>query len=169
MFFLGGDDGIRSRHELRGSVFRGSNSPPDCYSTPLPFSSRLLLGSYLLLSCTHFWVFPLVEMMGFEPMTPCLQGRCSPNWATPPFGVLILHREPLWGSRCVGIDLFSRAVSRKVFSARQSLTSVFGMGTGGPFALITPTFQNLFDPENWTTVIPWNPSNIISQIRSTLL
>ena len=26
----------------------------------------------------------LVEMMGFEPMTPCLQGRCSPNWATPP-------------------------------------------------------------------------------------
>ena len=21
----------------------------------------------------------LVEMMGFEPMTPCLQGRCSPN------------------------------------------------------------------------------------------
>ena len=27
---------------------------------------------------------PLVEMMGFEPMTPCLQGRCSPNWATPP-------------------------------------------------------------------------------------
>ena len=27
----------------------------------------------------------MVEMMGFEPMTPCLQGRCSPNWATPPF------------------------------------------------------------------------------------
>ena len=25
-----------------------------------------------------------MEMMGFEPMTPCLQGRCSPNWATPP-------------------------------------------------------------------------------------
>ena len=21
----------------------------------------------------------LVEMMGFEPMTPCLQGRCSPS------------------------------------------------------------------------------------------
>ena len=27
----------------------------------------------------------LVEMKGFEPLTPCLQGRCSPNWATPPF------------------------------------------------------------------------------------
>ena len=24
-------------------------------------------------------VSTLVEMMGFEPMTPCLQGRCSPN------------------------------------------------------------------------------------------
>ena len=22
---------------------------------------------------------PVVEMMGFEPMTPCLQGRCSPS------------------------------------------------------------------------------------------
>ena len=25
-----------------------------------------------------------VETKGFEPTTPCLQGRCSPNWATPP-------------------------------------------------------------------------------------
>ena len=27
---------------------------------------------------------PLVEMKGIEPLTPCLQGRCSPSWATPP-------------------------------------------------------------------------------------
>ena len=26
----------------------------------------------------------LVEANGFEPMTSCLQSRCSPNWATPP-------------------------------------------------------------------------------------
>ena len=39
----------------------------------------------------------------------------------------------------VGIDLFSRPVARQVFSALQSLTSVFGMGTGGPSALITLT------------------------------
>ena len=25
-----------------------------------------------------------MEMVRFELMTPCLQGRCSPNWATPP-------------------------------------------------------------------------------------
>ena len=26
-----------------------------------------------------------MEMERFELLTPCLQGRCSPNWATPPF------------------------------------------------------------------------------------
>ena len=41
--------------------------------------------------------------------------------------------------RSVGAYLFSRAVASQVSSARQSLTSVFGMGTGGPSALITPT------------------------------
>ena len=40
----------------------------------------------------------------------------------------------------VSIDLFFRAVSSQVFSALQSLTSVFGMGTGGPFALKTLTY-----------------------------
>ena len=51
----------------------------------------------------------------------------------------------IWGTvlsvplPCVGIELSSRAVSRKVFSPLQSLTSVFGMGTGGPSAFVTPT------------------------------
>ena len=35
----------------------------------------------------------LVEMMGFEPMTPCLQGRCSPSWATPPYHGLSFQRS----------------------------------------------------------------------------
>ena len=39
----------------------------------------------------------------------------------------------------VGIDLFSRHASVQVSSAQHSLTSVFGMGTGGPCALKTPT------------------------------
>ena len=39
----------------------------------------------------------------------------------------------------VGFDLFSRLVAKQVFSALQSLTSVFGMGTGGPSALEKPT------------------------------
>ena len=42
----------------------------------------------------------------------------------------------------VGFDLSSRSVSRQVFSALQSLTSVFGMGTGGPSALKVLTFYD---------------------------
>ena len=26
----------------------------------------------------------MVEVNGLEPMASCVQGRCSPNWATPP-------------------------------------------------------------------------------------
>ena len=40
----------------------------------------------------------------------------------------------------VSIGLSSRTVARKVLSPLQSLTSVFGMGTGGPSAFITLTF-----------------------------
>ena len=36
--------------------------------------------------------------------------------------------------------LFSRFVSKQVSSARVSLTSVFGMGTGGPSPQSTPTY-----------------------------
>ena len=52
-------------------------------------------------------------------------------------------------SSCVSVDLFSRSVSRQVFSALQSLTSVFGMGTGGPFALKTLTSCQ---PNGWRQV-----------------
>ena len=43
-------------------------------------------------------------------------------------------------SFCVGTALFSRAASSQVFSALMSLTSVFGMGTGGPSPPMAPTF-----------------------------
>ena len=49
----------------------------------------------------------------------------------------------------VSIGLSSRTASRKVFSPLQSLTSVFGMGTGGPSAFVTLTaFQELLILEN---------------------
>ena len=41
---------------------------------------------------------------------------------------------------CVGIALSSRAASSQVLSALMSLTTVFGMGTGGPSSLKTPTY-----------------------------
>ena len=39
----------------------------------------------------------------------------------------------------VSVDLSSQVVSDQVFSALQSLTTVFGMGTGVPFAFVTLT------------------------------
>ena len=44
------------------------------------------------------------------------------------------------GSECLRY-LSSRAVTRKVLSAHMSLTSVFGMGTGGPSWQSTQTIQ----------------------------
>ena len=49
-----------------------------------------------------------------------------------------LHRL-LFCRACVSNVLSSRDASVRVFSALHSLTSVFGMGTGGPCALTTPT------------------------------
>ena len=45
---------------------------------------------------------------------------------------------------CVSVELFSRAVASQVFSPLQRLTSVFGMGTGGPTALKTLTHLVFF-------------------------
>ena len=42
---------------------------------------------------------------------------------------------------CVSIELSSRLVSKQVLLPLQSLTSVFGMGTGGPFAFETLTLK----------------------------
>ena len=51
----------------------------------------------------------------------------------------------------VGIFLFSQPVARLLFSALQGLTSVFGMGTGGPPASSTPTVDSeySFGSPNW--------------------
>ena len=51
---------------------------------------------------------------------------------------------------CVGIDLSSRLVTKQVLSALVSLTSVFGMGTGGPSPLKTPTMVHHQGLEPWT-------------------
>ena len=65
---------------------------------------------------------PLAE--SFAPPRRVARAACAasakkqpPDWAT---------------ASCVGEHLSSRAVTSQVFSARTSLTSVFGMGTGGP-------------------------------------
>ena len=47
--------------------------------------ARSSLLSYEPVCCSCL-VLPLVEMKRFELLTPCLQGRCSTNWAKPPHG-----------------------------------------------------------------------------------
>ena len=47
----------------------------------------------------------------------------------------------LRSSFCSGDDLLSRAASRQVSSALQSLTTVFGMGTGVTSASLSPNIQ----------------------------
>ena len=55
-------------------------------------------------------------------------------------------RHPFgWRSLCWQY-LSSRAVTRKVLSAQMSLTSVFGMGTGGPSPQSLPTHFGGFTP-----------------------
>ncbi len=49
--------------------------------------------------------------------------------------------------KSVGYELFSRAVASQVSSPLQSLTSVFGMGTGGPSALKTLTIGHKLLPD----------------------
>ena len=68
---------------------------------------------------------------------------------------------------CVGIELSSRTVARKVFSPLQSLTSVFGMGTGGPSAFVTPTKHQSFCSSALISRIldPWKLNNTLSVSR----
>ena len=50
----------------------------------------------------------------------------------------------------IGISLFSHLVAKALFSALQGLTSVFGMGTGGPPASSTPTdCSEFYGSPNW--------------------
>ena len=87
---------------------------------------------------------------GVRTHDPLLAGQVLSQLSyTPVSRGFFFQQEPFRIPVDVGIDLSSHAVARIVFSAPQSLTSVFGMGTGGPFALITPTtLRILLDPEN---------------------
>ena len=86
-------------------------------------------------------VFCQMETERFELLTPCLQGRCSPNWATPPY--------------LIGGHLLSHTVSSIVPSAVWVLTIVFGMGTGvTPRRIATKIFCYLYLLDNQTVKQP---------------
>ena len=68
----------------------------------------------------------------------------------------------------VGFDLFSRAVASQVFSALQSLTSVFGMGTGGPSALKKPTRRSFCSDLFICVSADLSSRTVASQVLSAL-
>ena len=77
---------ILAPHTVRWSVWMDSNHRPHAYQACAlaTWATDRSLSGYSVRPSLK--VLPLmVEMKGFEPLTPCLQGRCSPNWATPPF------------------------------------------------------------------------------------
>ena len=55
-------------------------------------------------------IIALVEIKGFEPLTPCLQGRCSPSWAIPPFIGLFRFAGGLKWIRTTDLALIRRAL-----------------------------------------------------------
>ena len=81
---------------------------------------------------------------GLEPVTSWLTVMRSTDWAMEEYRA----KHPFGCMLCVGISLSSRAVTSQVFSAPLSLTSVFGMGTGGPSHQSAPTIQDT----------PWKPN-----------
>ena len=72
--------------------------------------------------------------VGLEPTTPRLTAACSTDWAKEAYWRRQAPPKKCWRY------LFFRPVSRQVSSAQVSLTSVFGMGTGGPSLQSTPTY-----------------------------
>ena len=116
-----------------------------CFSpfcAPFSFNFELWTLNFALANFVR-----MVGPSGLEPPTSCLSGTRSnllsyePMWLVSDLSHLVLQcREQIsLLSHCVGIELSSRAASSQVFSPLQSLTSVFGMGTGGPSAFVTPT------------------------------
>ena len=51
----------------------------------------------------------MVEVIGIEPTTSCVQGRRSPNWATPPRTV---SPDRISKKKVVGLDRFELSTSR---------------------------------------------------------
>ena len=72
---------------------------------------------------------------------------------SPKMGPICKKRRPKRTVLCWHY-LSSRAVTRKVLSAQMSLTSVFGMGTGGPSSQSIPTRMDGFEAIFYVKSLP---------------
>ncbi len=128
---------VRRRNQLHSLRFRRK---------PMVFRRKLRIISLFLLSnmnCRFMLVFEGPRELRFSSFS----NRSSRfDWSLSENTCLAtgIKNSGCIRSRCfcVGIVLSSRSVARQVFSPPTSLTSVFGMGTGGPSSSLTPTSSN---------------------------
>ena len=78
---------------------------------------------------------PLVEVSGFEPLTPCVQGRCSPSWAIPP--LIIITWNTIIGNLALEKKVCSRGI-KIPYSTLNFLIALFLQSTGHPKILGGP-------------------------------
>ena len=95
------------------------------------------------------WIrLKLVEMRRIELLTPCLQGRCSPSWATPPDRILYVANFCFAKVALVGLSGLEPPTSRLsgVRSNRLSYRPMQGFFNGflSSFPLI---FSSIFNCE----------------------
>ena len=53
---------------------------------------NLILYSVFKVHLASHLLWLVVENKGFEPLTPCVQGRCSPSWANSPYKTIIVQK-----------------------------------------------------------------------------
>ena len=94
----------------------------------------------------------LVEMNGIEPMTPCLQSRCSPSWATPPYS--IEHRASLFCCSAHSVSswklfhfLFTFLYEKKVKFGNPNFQCAYFVCTIGPSKLNNTNNSNFVIPD----------------------
>ena len=63
----------------------------DFISISFLFVVNLLIHNLILYSVfkVHATLSGMVENKGLEPLTPCVQGRCSPSWANSPYKLIV--------------------------------------------------------------------------------
>ena len=124
---------------------------------------RCTVKSFLWL-CTSQWSYNLTVALPTELKVQNSRRRCGAEYKngdpwenrTPDFAVRgrrlsRLTKGPYFGEKAgfpqirkrAGTYLFSQVVSNQVSSAQPSLTSVFGMGTGGTLASSAPAMNVL--------------------------
>ena len=86
------------------------------------------------------------------PSLPFGSLRGNPSGAVPTWTMREYFFKIQWNASTY---LSSRGVATQVFSALLSLTSVFGMGTGGSWALSALAFFRVFAPSKLNNTLYW--------------